>query len=269
MTPHLLSRNALLCAVLSLMLVGTVAAQQRTPGTRTFVPSPQVLGMGGAAAAYPTARTALFYNPTHLTRLKVSRVPVTMLDGSFSLSNNFREQLAFYNDRLQPVIDQGIENLEETDEQALYDDVFRMGGSPTVFGGEMLLPSFVVSRESHGYGGGLFMHSEWSYKVEDASAGVPGVDFTAVSDFMAVAAARTDLSALGAKDLSVGMAAKYAQRLLTVKVKPVDAIDDESFYVLGASAAVADVGLPSKLYLGQVWSDLELKNFDYRFSAYW
>ena len=261
------------------MLVGTVAAQLRTPGTHTFVPSPQVLGMGGAAAAYPTPRTALFYNPAHLTRLKITRAPITMLGGGFSISSNFREQLDFYNQRLQPAIEQGIENLDELDEQTLYDEVFRLGSSPTVFGADMLLPSFVVSRESHGYGGGLFTHTEFTYSVEDAGAGVPGVDFTALFDLMAVASAGTDLSALGFKSLSVGITAKYAQRFLTLKVKPVDAIDEnESFYILGASAATADLGLlyeadfiktPGKLYFGLVWSDLALKNFDYKFAGYW
>ncbi len=279
MTPLLLSRKALLCVVFSLMVVGTVAAQQRMPGTRTFVPSPQVLGMGGAAAAYPTPRTALFYNPAHLAKLNVSRAPVTMLGGSISISNNFSEQINFYNDRLQPAIDAGIDNLEESDEQLLYDEVFRLGGAPTVFGGEILLPSFVLSRESHGYGGGLFMHSEITYNVEDAGAGVPGIDFTALFDLMAVASAGTDFSALGFQDLSVGLTAKYAQRYLTLKVKPVDAFDqDESFYILGASAVTADLGLlyeasfvsaPGKLYFGLVWSDFALINFDYQFTAYW
>jgi hypothetical protein len=261
------------------MLVGSVAAQQRTPGTRTFVPSPQALGMGGAAVAYPTTRTALFYNPAHLTHLKVSRAPITMLGASLSLSNNFRQQLHFYNERLQPAIDQGIETLEESEEQALYDDVFRMGDAPAALGSELLLPSFVISRDSYGYGGGLFAHSEWLYNVDDPGTGVPGVDFTVLFDFMAVASAGTDLSTLGVQGLSVGMTAKYAQRYLTVKVKPVDAIgQDESLYVLGASAATTDLGLlyeadflhaPGKLYFGLVWSDLALKNFDYRFSAYW
>ena len=148
-----------------------------------------------------------------------------------------------------------------------------------MFGGEILLPSFVLSRESHGYGGGLFAHSEWTYNVEDAGAGVPGIDFTALFDLMAVASAGTDFSALGFQDLSVGLTAKYAQRYLTLKVKPVDAFDqDESFYILGASAVTADLGLlyeasfvstPGKLYFGVVWSDFALKNFDYQFNAYW
>ena len=261
------------------MLVGTAAAQHRGLGTRTMIPSPQVLGMGGAAAAYPTPRTALFYNPAHLTRLEYSRAPVTMLGGSFSVSSNFREQLDFYNERLQPAIEQGIENLDEADELALYNEVFEKASSPTVFGTEALLPSFVITREHHGYGGGLFTHSEFSYNVEDAGAGVPGVDFTGLFDVIAVTSVGTDFSALGIKDLSVGMTAKYDQRFLSLKVKPVDALDeDESFYILGASAVTTDLGLlyeasfiktPGKLYFGVVLSDLALKNFDYKFTSYW
>ena len=77
------------------MIMTAWTATAQAPGTSTLVPSPQALGMGGAAAAYPTARTALFYNPAHLTRIKVTRAPVTMLGFSVSLSNNFSEQLDF------------------------------------------------------------------------------------------------------------------------------------------------------------------------------
>ena len=277
MTFYVRLRRALFGVVL--LLVTASAATAQVPGTRTFVPSPQALGMGDAAAAYPTARTALFYNPAHLTRLKVTRAPVTMLGFSASLSNNLSEQLDFYNNRLQPAIEAGIDNLDEEAMQALYDDVFKMGRAPTVLSGELLLPSFVMNRGSYGFGGGLFAHTAWTYNVEDAGAGVPAVDFTSLADFMAVASFGTDFSRFGFKSLSAGVTTKYAQRFLTLKVKPVDAIDeDESFYVLGASAAVADVGLlyeanflpvPGKLYLGVVWSDMAFKDFDYKFTAYW
>lgn len=269
--------GALFGVVLLLMTTWTATAQ--VTGTRTFVPSPQALGMGGAAVAYPTARTALFYNPAHLTRLKVTRAPVTMLGFGASLSNNLSDQLDFYNDRLQPAIERGIENLEAAEEQALYHEVFEMGRAPTVLSGEVLLPSFVINRGSYGFGGGLFGHTEWTYNVEDGGGGVPAVDFTSLVDLMAVASFGTDFGSVGFKGLSAGVTTKYAQRFMTLKVKPVDALDDdESFYVLGASAAVADVGLlyeanfiptPGKLYFGMVWSDFALKDFDYRFTAYW
>ncbi|MFQ5568908.1 MAG: conjugal transfer protein TraF [Rhodothermales bacterium] len=277
MNRHTIFRSALLCA-LFLSLSWTVEAQQRVPGTRAFVPSPQVLGMGGAAAAYPTTRTALFYNPAHLTHLRVTRAPITMLGLSASISNNFPNQLDFYNDRLEPAIQEGIENLNEEDEQTLYEDVFREAGTPTVLSGDVLLPSFVLNRGAFGVGGGIFAHSEVAYSVEDAGAGVPGVDFTALVDLMAVAAGAVDFAPLGLKGLSAGVTSKYSQRYLSLKVKPVDAIDDdESLYVLGASSFGVDVGLlysanlsiPGQLNFGVVWSDLTLKNYDYSFTAYY
>ena len=261
------------------MLMTASPAMAQTPGTSTLVPSPQALGMGGAAAAYPTARTALFYNPAHLTRLRITRAPVTMLGFSASLSNNFSDQLDFYNNHLKPALETGIDNLDAETTQALYQETFEKGRAPTVLSGALLLPSFVLNRGSYGFGGGIFAHTEWVYGVEDAGTGVPGIDFTSLADFMALASFSTDFAVVGVKGLSAGLTAKYAQRLLTLKVKPVDAIDDdESFYVLGAGAAVADFGLlyeahflptPGKLYLGLVWSDLALKNFDYTFLGYW
>ena len=260
------------------MMMTASATTAQTPGTSTLVPSPQALGMGGAAAAYPTARTALFYNPAHLTHLQITRAPVTMLGFSASLSNNFSDQLDFYNNRLKPALEKGIDNLDDEATQALYQEAFEKGGAPTVLSGELLLPSFVLNRGSYGFGGGIFAHTEWVYGVEDAGTGVPGIDFTSLADFMALASFGTDFAVVGVKGLSAGLTAKYTQRLLTLKVKPVDAIDDdESFYVLRAGAAVADFGLlyeahflptPGKLYLGLVWSDLALKNFDYKFQGY-
>ena len=142
MTLRLLRRSVVFGVVVFAMTAWTATAQ--VPGTSTLVPSPQALGMGGAAAAYPSARTALFYNPAHLTRLKVTRAPITMLGMSASLSNNFSDQLAFYNDRLEPAIQEGIENLDEEAVQALYDEILEMGRAPTVLSGELLLPSFVL-----------------------------------------------------------------------------------------------------------------------------
>ena len=275
------SKNVAVCSLLLLActLAGPTLSRAQT-GARTFVASPQALGMGGAAVAVPAPRTALFYNPAHLNRIEYKQAPITMLGGSLSFSSNFRRQHRFYTDRLQPALDDGLEHLSEAQLQALYDEVLQHGQTPALLSGEVLLPSFVINKGTHGFGGGLFAHSEASYTVRDPGSGVPEIDFTALADLMAVAAGSVDLTALGLEGLSAGVTAKYAQRYLTIKTKALDAIDydHESFYVLGASAVVADLGLlyepgflqgPGRLFFGAAWSDLALKDFDYAFSAYW
>lgn len=278
MTRLIPTRFALCVALLALFVVVPASAQQ-TLGSRTFVPSPQALGMGGAGVAYPTARTALFYNPAHLTHVNVTRAPITMFGMGASISSNMGKQRAFYQDRLQPALDTGIENLSDEEQRALYDDIFAMASQPTVLKADLLFPSFVMNRGTFGFGGGIFAHNELAYNVDDAGAGVPGLDFAAIADIMAVGATSMDLGTMGLKGLSLGVTSKFTQRYLSLKVKPFDAIDDdESLYILGASTIAADFGvlyemdpksIPGKLYVGAVMSDLSLNKFSYDFSAYY
>lgn len=259
-------------------LAAPVQAQHRL-GSRTFVAAPQALGMGSAAAAFPSPQTALFYNPAHLTRLRVTKSPITMLGLGVALTNNVRDQYAFYNDHLLPALDAGIDNLDDATERSLYDDMFRLGSTPTVLTGDILLPSFAMNRGNLGFGGGLFIHTETAYRVEDAGAGVPGLDFTSLADFMAVASVASDFSSIGARNLSAGVTAKYAQRYLMLKDKPLDAFEeDESLYVLGDAVLGFDLGMlyelklpsvPGQLYLGATWYDLTLGEQDYKFAAYY
>jgi len=276
---RLLSTRFALCFVLLVLFVAVPASAQQTLGSRTFVPSPQALGMGGAGIAYPTARTALFYNPAHLTHVNVTRAPITMLGIGASISSNIGKQRSFYQDRVQPALDVGIENLSDEEEQALYNDIFAMSSQPTVLKADLLLPSFVMNRGTFGFGGGIFGHNELAYNVDDAGAGVPGLDFAAISDIMAVGATSMNMDKMGLKGLSLGVTGKFTQRYLSLKVKPFDAIDDdESLYILGASTVTADLGvlyemdpksIPGKLYFGAVMSDLALNKFSYSFSTYY
>jgi hypothetical protein len=154
-----------------------------------------------------------------------------------------------------------------------------MSSQPTVLGAEVLLPSFVMNSGTFGFAGGVFGHNELTYNIEDAGAGVPGLDFAALADIMAVGATSVNMESLGLKGLSLGMTGKFTQRYLSLKVKPFDAIDhDESLYIYGASMLTADLGLlyeiepkviPGKLFFGTVWSDLAFSDFDYSFSAYY
>jgi hypothetical protein len=188
-------------------------------------------------------------------------------------------QIDFFQNRLQPALTHGIDRLGAEEEQALYDDVFRMGTTPTLLNADVIFPSFVMNRETYGVGGGVFAHSAMRYRVEDAGAGVPAVDFAALADLMVVAAGSADLSRFGLKGLNVGATGKYTKRYISLKSKPLDAFDeDESIYVMGDGALGLDLGVlydagtlatPGRLYFGLSASDLFLSDFDYRFAAYY
>lgn len=274
MNNRLVFRYALIVCALCLLLVGTSSAQ-RMLGSRTFVPSPQALGMGNAVTAYPSPQTAIFYNPAQLTFLKNTRAPITMLGMSAAISKNLPEHLDFFQKEVRPAIDNGIENLSPEEEAVLYNEMLRLGSTPALVSGDILLPSFALNRESYGIGGGIYIHGDVVYEVDDAGAGVPGVEFSSLADVMFVASGAFKIF----NSLSVGVTGEYVQRYVSLKSKPIDAFDeDESIYILGASSLGMDVGLlyemklgalPGRLFLGMAANDLTFADFDYKFSAYY
>jgi hypothetical protein len=270
----MIRRSFLIAAGLLLML--TVAAP--VASGQHIVASPQALGMGDAAVAAPAPQSALFYNPAHLTHFSVSRTPITLIGANASLTRNVDEQLSFYQDDLEPAIDRGIDNLSEAEESTLYDGLFRVGREMSEMTGALVLPSFVMNRGTYGLGGGIYARSYARNQIEDAGAGIPGVDFSAVGDLIATGAASLNLSTLGLHDASVGLAGRYTMRYLTLKTKPVDALDpDENIHMLRGQAFGVDLGLlydvgrvagAGHLLLGATGYNLLASDFSYDFEGY-
>lgn len=239
---------------------------------------PQVLGRGGAAGAYPSPSTALYYNPAHLTRFRVSRSPITLFGASVAFSDNVFDQLDFYHDELEPAIDRGIDNLTADEEQKLYADIFELGRRPSQLVGTLVLPSFVLNRGTFGFGGGLFLKSTVRGQVGDAGSGIPFVHAVAITDAVAIASVGVDLASLGVQGLSTGATVRTTQRFATVKQKPVDALtEDENFLIFQGLSFGLDLGLayelpvevgPGRFMTGATWVNAFANDFDYSFSAY-
>lgn len=268
-------------AVMALAAVTHPAtAQERAHSARAAVQSPHALAMGNAAAAFPSLQSVFFYNPAHLVNLTQKRAPIVLLGFNGSASRNFAAQLDFYNNELEPALDAGLESLGAAEQQALFEETMRLGQRRTFAGGDLLLPSVAMRRGNVGFGGGLFATTELRYLTEASSSEVPVVDLVTQADIMALAAGAVDLSDAGLPGLSLGVTAKYTQRYLVLKNKPLNELDggNENFYMLGSGALGADVGLhyrtpaglmPGRLHLAAVLYDAVGSAFDYKFSGYY
>jgi len=271
-----MTRHFLLRSVALILLA--LAAAAPSAFSQSLVTSSQALGMGGAAVAFPAPQSALYYNPAHLTHFEVTRAPITLLGLDASLTNNIGEQLDFYQNDLEPAIERGIDDLSDAEEATLYDGLFRVGRKTGEVSGTLMLPSFVMNRERYGVGGGFFARSFARNRVENAGAGVPGVDFSAFGDLTATAAASVNLSFIGLKSVSAGATARYTMRFLTLKTKPVDAFDEnENVHALRGDALGVDLGLlydagrlvgPGRLLVGLAGYNVVSTDFDYVFQSY-
>lgn len=260
--------------LLLLLLVWAGQSSEAQP----IVASPQALAMGDAAVAAPAPQSALFYNPAHLTHFSVPRTPITLIGVNASLTRNLDEQVSFYQNDLEPAIDRGIDTLSDAEESTLYDGIFRVGREASEMTGALMLPSFVMNRGHYGIGGGIFAQSYARNQIEDAGAGIPGIDFSAVGDLIATAAASMHLSPVGLTGASVGLTGRYTMRYLTLKTKPVDALDpDENVHVLRGQAFGLDLGLlydagsvfgPGRLTVGAAGYNLLATDFTYDFEGY-
>ena len=269
-------RSLPLCLVGCLLLV--VSSIGQPAHSQALVRSPQALGMGGAAIAFPAPQSALFYNPAHLTHFNVDRTPITLIGANASLTRNFDDQLTYYRDDLQPALDRGIDALTEEEETTLYEGLFRVGREASELNGVLVFPSFVMNRGSYGLGGGLFARSSAYNRIEDAGAGVPGLDFSAFGDLIVSGAASMNLSSVGLRGLSAGLSGRYTMRYVTLKTKPVDAFDeDENIHVYEGNAMGMNLGLlydagavagPGRLLIGLAGYNLIASDYDYEFQSY-
>ncbi|NNE68764.1 MAG: conjugal transfer protein TraF [Rhodothermales bacterium] len=269
-----MNRTLILAALLTLG-AATVHAQSYSQTNRAFVQSPMALGMGDAGVAFPSASTAFFYNPAHLAHVAPIRPHVNIIGLRGSLSSNLSDQLGFFNDTLEPAIDEGFDNIENDRLREIYDETLALGQERTFLGADLLLPSVMLQVGGVGIGAGVFGHSLVRYRFPDGGAGIPMVDLNAVADLIGVGSAGVDFGRYGIAGLSLGATVKFTRRAMSLKLKPLDAVSpDEDVYLYSASALGFDVGLlydldflplPGKLRLGVAAFDVAGSDFEYQF----
>ncbi len=242
---------------------------------RSFVTSPRVLGMGDAGVAFASRQTAFFYNPAHIGR-SASLIHINIAGVHGAISNTVVDQVEFFNNRLQPAIDTGIDNLSDAELRSLYEDTFAQGQARSSVNGQFLLPSIVIGGKGLGVGAGVFATTGLDYRIENAGLGLPQLNVVSTTDIMGVATVGLDLQKMmGFSGLAVGITGKYTRRFLTVKNKPIDAFSsDENVYFIEGRSLGFDVGvlydvglipLPGTLTLGATAYDIRASDFDYIF----
>jgi hypothetical protein len=250
-------------------------AQNRMQTNRSFVTSPKVLGMGDAGVALSSRNTSFFYNPAHIGR-SASLIHINFAGVHGTISNSVVDQVEFFNNRLQPAIDTGIDNLSDAELRSLYEDTFAQGRAPSSVNGQFLLPSVIIGGKGVGVGAGVFATTGLDYRIENAGLGLPQLNVASMTDIMGVATVGIDLQKMmGFSGLAVGVTGKYTRRFLTVKNKPIDAFssDENVYFIEGRSlgfdvGVLYDVGLipiPGTLTLGATAYDIRASDFDYIF----
>lgn len=259
--------------MLAVALVGSppACAQNNRYTERSFVPAPSVRAMGDAGVALSGPDRPFFYNPAQLPHVSSY---FTVLGVQAAASRNLRDQIAFFNRRVRPAVEDNFERDTEELED-LYRDAYRLGRDPVRGTGAIVLPSFVYSVNGVGLGGGLFAKTALNYRMSDAGLGVPQVYLLSRTDLMAVLSAGLDLGKIGLSGLSVGGTAAQKRRFLTFENKPLDAFTpDEAALLLRGSAFQVDVGalytppwwpLPGRLSVGGAVYDLLDNRYNYTF----
>lgn len=263
--------------VLALLVVPLRPAQAQNDlqTNRSFVASPKVLAMGDAGVALAARRTSFFYNPAHIGRT-ASLLHVNLAGVQGAISNSVVNQVEFFNNRIQPAIDTGIDNLSDAELRSLYEDAFAQGQNRSTVDGQLLLPSVIVGGKGLGVGAGAFVTTGLDYRIENAGLGVPQLNVVSTTDLMGVFTAGIDIEKMvGLTGLAVGVTGKYTRRFLTIKDKPIDAFsEDENIYVLEGRSLGFDVGVlydvgllpvPGTLTLGATIHDIRASDFDYMY----
>ena len=254
-----------------------VYAQSEIQTARSFVQSPQALGMGDTGVAFSTHENVFFYNPAHLAHAVGLRPRISLVGIRGSLSDNLFDQITFYQDELEPAIDEGIENLSNEEQDELYDQAIALGRKRTYLNSDLLLPSVMMRVGDVGIGAGVFGHSLVRYRFEDAGAGVPLVDLNAIADLIIIGSGAVDLSNFGVSGLTTGLTGKFTQRWVTTKNKALDEFsENEDVYLLKGSSVGFDLGLlydvefvplPGDLKVGFTAYDIVASDFDYEFAS--
>jgi len=230
---------AVLAVLLAATLVVDVQAQNPRRTERAFVSAPAALGMGDVGVARPFETSSFFYNPAHVPH---SGTTVRALGFQGALSNQVRDQVRFYNDRVSPAVDQGLDNLPADELRSLYNDALGVTASPSQGRVGVLLPALTRQvGDLVGVGGGLFAKTDGSAQFSNAGLGIPQVTLVSRSDFIGAASVGAKVPGTG---LSVGTTLKYTKRYLSYKNKPLDTFSsDEQVVLLEGSNFGADLGV--------------------------
>lgn len=223
---------------------------------RVALPSPTRLAQGDAFVAAPSRETALFGNPAHLSYLG-GRLPKVNLGVLAAAGGNLRETYDFYDTRLGPAIEEGLDDIRATDPdrlQALYDEALLVGARPKTARAALDL-SGTFSVAGVGVGVGVVGTNVTRAQVLRGGAGIPFVDLYSQADLLVPVAASYKLAgpmmgALAAvsgapSSVAVGVQATAVRRWLTAKADAVDAFDPdgEKLYLFAGSGVMVDVGL--------------------------
>jgi hypothetical protein len=167
--------------------------------------------------------------------------------------------------------------LESGALEDLYREAYRRSRTPVRGNAALVLPAFVYSTNTVGFGGGLFAKTSLNYRMNDAGLGVPEVYLLSRTDLTAVLSVGLDLGAIGLPGLSVGGTASQSRRFLTFENKPLDAFSpDETALLLQGTAFQVDVGglytpswggLPGRLSFGAAAYDLLNTQYNYVFEG--
>lgn len=238
-------------------LAPSAGAQVFTSDVRESPVAPPDLarrGAGGAVAALPTLDSPFAGNPAHITTRGFT---LNLLGATLGVGGNARESYRFYDDRLGPAIEQGLDTLPLDTLAALYDDALRIGSTPKTTDLAVLAPSVRLAFGPVGVGVGAYARATSRARLLDGGAGIPVVDLYGQGDVAVPLVVGVDVGeATGGTlpfGLSVGARATYLQRRVTAKTDPVDALDPdgENLYVfvgetvrLAAGLFARDVGMP-------------------------
>lgn len=269
---HPLQRPA--AAILLLLLLAAPAlAQTPADPARAFVPDPGVLARGGATVALPNAATAFFYNPAHLSAVPELYTPVTFFGLRGGFSSNVFDQYRFWRDDVDPAVAQGFDQLGTAEQNRLFDEALALGRKRTAVSGSMLLPAFALNRGGYSLGAGLYTQSDVRYRAENLGGGVPGIDAAGRVDLLGVAGVALPITPA----LAVGFVGKVTDRYLTLKQKPLDALEpDETVNLLHGTAVSLDAGAQltvplggARLHVGGAVYDAVSTEFDYRLARHY
>lgn len=265
-------KNFYFLLVAAAMFVGvdSATAQSYAMTARSFVQSPVALGMGDAGVAFSTKETAFFYNPAHVARAAGAVPSFTFLGVNARVSDGVLDYYDFYSEDLEPALDEGIENMDGQERQDLYDRAFEIGRQREYANVDVVLPSVLFRVGPVGVGAGVFNYTGTQVQISDAGGGVPNINLNAQLDVIGMATAGMNFGGV-----SVGAAAKYTQRYLTLKSKPLDAFgEEEAFNLYSGNSIGIDLGalytldvlpLPGDLTVGAALFDVAGTKFDYAF----